>query len=78
MASRSFNKNLLQRKAKQILKEEVKAYNYERIHYVTGEIPAYRYEKARRYNSLWMDFEIPKPFVSNKDIFTIKHTRRAD
>ena len=64
--------------AKEVLKEEVRTYNYKRIHYVTGEIPAYRYEKARRENSLWLKYEIPKPFVSNKDIFTIKHIRRAD
>lgn len=62
----------------ELLKEEIKAYNFKRVHSTTGEIPYYRFKRALKENSLWRSFEIPKPYESVKDIFTVKLERRAD
>lgn len=63
----------------QILNEEVKFYNYKRLHSTTGEVPWHRFKKAlKEGNSLWRSFTIPKPFVSKKDIFSLRLNRRAD
>jgi hypothetical protein len=63
----------------QILNEEVKQYNFKRIHSTTGEVPFYRFQKAKKEgNNLFRQFIIPKPFVSKKDIFSLRFNRRAD
>jgi len=65
--------------AQQILSEEVRLYNYKRIHSTTGEVPYYRFQRAlKEGNSLWRTFSIPKPFVSKNDIFALRLDRRAD
>jgi len=63
----------------QILNEEVKFYNYKRLHTTTREIPWYRFQKSlKEGNSLWRKFEVPKPYISVKDIFSLRLQRRAD
>jgi len=62
----------------EILNEEIKAYNFKRVHSTTQEVPYYRYKKAREQNSLWRSFEVPSPFKSTKDIFCTRITRKAD
>jgi hypothetical protein len=61
-----------------ILDEEVKAYNYRRVHSTTQEIPYLRYNKARTKNSLCREFKVPEPYKSIRDIFCTRMTRRAD
>jgi transposase len=63
----------------QILNELVGRYNYKNIHSTTKEVPYYRFKKAlKNNNSLWRAFTIPKPFVSKKDIFSLRLQRTAD
>jgi hypothetical protein len=63
----------------QVLNEEVKLYNYKRIHSVTGEVPYFRFQRAKKSgNDLFRNFYIPKPFISKKDIFALRFNRRAD
>jgi hypothetical protein len=62
-----------------MLNEEVKEYNYKRVHSTTGEVPYYRFKNALNQGySLWRKFEIPKPLLSHKDIFCLRLQRRAD
>ena len=63
----------------QILNEEVKQYNFKRIHSTTGEVPYYRFQKAKKEGTnLFRQFVIPKPFVSKKDIFSLRFQRRSN
>jgi hypothetical protein len=63
----------------ELLNQEVKLYNYKRIHSSTGEVPSYRFQNAKKENkNLFRTFYIPKPFVSKKDIFCLRFNRRAD
>jgi transposase len=65
--------------ARLVLREEVHRYNYLQVHSTTHEIPALRFEKARKENrSLFRPFMLPAPFTSAKDIFCIRHKRVAD
>jgi hypothetical protein len=65
--------------ARAILLEEVNRYNYHQVHSTTHEIPAVRFENARKENrSLFRPFVLPKPFTSSKDIFCIHQKRIAD
>lgn len=65
--------------ARSVLREEVHRYNYLQIHSTTHEIPAIRFEKARKENrSLFRPFNLPSPFTSVKDVFCIKYKRVAD
>jgi hypothetical protein len=65
--------------ARSVLREEVHRYNYLQIHSTTHEIPAIRFEKARKENrSLFRPFNLPSPFTSVKDVFCIRHKRVAD
>jgi len=61
-----------------ILNEEIKAYNFKRVHSTTREVPYYRYKKAKEEKSLWRSFEVPSPFKSTKDIFCTRLNRKAD
>jgi hypothetical protein len=62
-----------------VLREEVHRYNYQQVHSTTQEIPAIRFEKARKENrSLFRPFSLPKPFISSKDVFCLRHHRVAD
>ena len=65
--------------ARLVLREEVHRYNYLQVHSTTQEIPAVRFEKAKLENkSLFRPFALPKPYVSIKDIFCLRHKRIAD
>lgn len=65
--------------ARQILREETHRYNYQQVHSTTKEIPAIRFEKAKKENkSLFRPFTLPKPYLSTKDVFCIRHQRTAD
>ena len=59
-----------------VLKEEVERYNNHQVHSTTGEIPRFRFEKARQTgNSLFRPFALPKPYESFKDVFCLSGTR---
>ena len=59
-----------------VLKEEVERYNNHQVHSTTGEIPRFRFEKARQTgNSLFRPFALPKPYESFKDVFCLSSTR---
>ena len=59
-----------------VLKEEVERYNNHQVHSTTGEIPRFRFEKARQTgNSLFRPFALPKPYQSFKDVFCLSGTR---
>ena len=65
--------------ARSVLREEVHRYNYLQVHSTTREIPALRFEKARKEKrSLFRPFTLPAPFTSAKDVFCIRHKRVAD
>jgi hypothetical protein len=61
---------------RQVLREEIHRYNHLQVHSTTGEIPDYRFEKARKSGqTLFRPFFVPKPFKSPKDVFCLKETR---
>jgi hypothetical protein len=61
---------------KDILRHEVGRYNTKQVHSTTKEIPLIRFQRAEREgNTVFHKFELPKPFVSTKDIFCLKETR---
>lgn len=61
------------------MREEVHRYNYHQVHSTTGEIPAIRFEKAKKAgNSLFRLFTLPKPYLSVKDVFCLRTTRIVD
>jgi len=65
--------------ARSVLREEVHRYNYQQVHSTTLEIPAVRFEKAKREDrSLFRPFALPRPYSSSKDVFCIRHKRIAD
>jgi hypothetical protein len=66
------------KEGQEILDEEVKEYNYKRVHSSTQEVPYYRYKEALEKNNLWRSFEIPKPYLSIKDIFCTRTRRVSD
>ena len=49
------------------------------MHSTTGEIPAIRFEQAKKAgNSLFRPFALPKPYQSVKDVFCLRTTRILD
>jgi len=63
----------------QILNEVINFYNYKNVHSSTGEVPYYRFQRAKQEgNNLWRSFIIPKPFLANEDIFALRLKRHAD
>lgn len=65
--------------ARVILQREVKRYNEHQVHSTTKEIPAVRFEKAKREgNSLFRPFATPKPYISIKDIFCLREKRMVN
>lgn len=63
---------------RKVLKDEVKQYNYKRIHSTTGEIPMIRFQRAiKEQKSLFRDFAIKSPFQSVKDIFCLRVERQV-
>jgi hypothetical protein len=65
--------------ARLVLRDEVHRYNFLQVHSTTLEIPAVRFEKAKRnHKSLFRPFALPSPYASIKDVFCIRHKRVAD
>lgn len=65
--------------AKEVLSQEVNRYNTKQVHSTTGEIPAIRFEKARKTgNSLFRPFSIPYPYKSTKDMFCLREKRMVN
>ena len=64
---------------RRVLGEEIHRYNFLQVHSTTKEIPAIRFEKAKKDNkSVFCPFVLPKDIESPKDIFCIRHNRVAD
>lgn len=64
---------------KEILKQEIKDYNSQRVHSTTGEIPDVRFYRAlKEKKSLLKEFKIVPPFRSAKDIFSLRAVRAVD
>lgn len=67
------------KEARRILNEEIKEYNYKRVHSTTQEVPYIRFKRAlRESRTLFREFKIPKPYLSMKDIFCYRMKRKAD
>jgi len=67
------------KRGREILKEEVKAYNGKRVHSVTGEIPDIRFNKAvKEGKTLFRPFTLPDPYLSTKDIFALRQQRMTN
>lgn len=65
--------------ARRILADEVRQYNYKRVHSTTGEIPFVRFQRAlKERQSLFREFKLPPPFQSPKDLFCLRLQRRTD
>lgn len=65
--------------ARVVLKQEVNAYNWKRIHSTTGEVPLIRFRNSiREKKTLFRDFRVTPPFQCTKDIFCLRATRRVD
>ena len=61
---------------RQVLQQEIHRYNHLQVHSTTGEIPDYRFYKARKTGrNLFRPFLLPKPYRSTKDVFCLKETR---
>src|SRR3989339_23432 len=66
-------------RGRQILQAEVRAYNWQRVHSTTGEIPMIRFNRANKEKrTMFRPFVIPEPFVSAKDIFCLRTLRTTD
>ena len=62
-----------------LLREEVRQYNYRRVHSTTGEVPYFRFQKAQKEKiSLFRQFAVKPPFQSAKDVFCLRMNRVAD
>jgi len=65
--------------AQKVLKKETDRYNYKQIHSTTGEVPYYRYKrKMENGESLFREFQIPKPYLSTKDVFALRDERTVN
>jgi hypothetical protein len=65
--------------AREVLQSEKHRYNNRQVHTTTGEIPMMRFRRAlREKRTLFRDFEVPPPFRSTKDIFSLKAERVVD
>jgi len=65
--------------ARAVLREELDRYNNHQIHSTTGEVPSIRFDKARKEGrSLFRPFALPRPYISTKDVFCLRETRRVN
>ena len=65
--------------SQKVLEEEVERYNYHQVHSTTGEVPAIRFQRAKREKrSLFREFAVPSPYKSVKDIFCLRMKRTVD
>lgn len=62
-----------------IFLSEVERYNLRQVHSTTKEIPLLRFERAiKEGKTMLRPFQVPKPFLSTKDIFCFRTTRTVD
>jgi len=65
--------------ANRILNWEWDRYNYHQLHTTTREIPSKRFNSAKEAKkSLFRTWDIPRPFLSYKDIFAVRIIRYID
>ena len=65
--------------AREVLQFEKHRYNNHQVHSTTGEIPILRFRRAlKEKRTLFREFEVPPPFRSTKDIFSLKAERVVD
>jgi hypothetical protein len=65
--------------ARKILGLEKHRYNNLQVHSTTGEIPVMRFRRAlKEKRTLFRPFEVPPPFRSTKDVFSLKAERVVD
>jgi len=65
--------------ARKILGLEKYRYNNLQVHSTTGEIPVMRFRRAlKKKRTLFRPFEVPPPFRSTKDVFSLKAERVVD
>ncbi len=64
---------------REVLRAELDRYNNRQVHSTTGEIPAIRFQRARKDNrTLFRPFMIPPPLRSTKDLFCLRLERTVD
>ena len=62
-----------------VLNAELDRYNHKQVHSTTQEIPYIRFQNAKdQNNSLFLEFKIPAPFLTLKDIFALRTSRVVD
>jgi len=62
-----------------VLKAEAERYNFRQVHSATGEVPYYRLKRlADESKSLFREFVLPAPYLSSKDIFSLRDSRTAN
>ena len=67
------------RQARTVLGQEVRRYNYRRVHSTTQEVPFYRFQRALKEKiSLFREFAVKQPYKSAKDIFSLRTERIVD
>ena len=65
--------------AQSILNDLIQKYNYQWVHFTTGETPYIRFQRAlREKSSLFREFTIRPPFKSTKDIFCLRVDRMVN
>lgn len=65
--------------ARQVLRYELNRYNTKQVHSSTGEIPDVRFYNALKVKkSLFREFMLPPPFISTKDIFSLRAERTVN
>jgi len=63
----------------EVLKEEAERYNFRQRHSVTGEVPYYRLRRLKdEGKSLFREFVLPSPYLSSKDIFSLRDERTVN
>lgn len=65
--------------AQQVLRQEIHRYNFQQVHSTTQEIPYFRFQRAlKEKQSLFREFKIRPPYISAKDIFSLRMDRIVD
>lgn len=63
----------------EVLKAEAERYNFRQRHSVTGEVPYYRLKRlSNEGKSLFREFVLPVPYLSSKDIFSLRDERTVN
>jgi len=67
------------KQGREILRYEMDRYNNRQVHSTTEEIPALRFQRAKKEGrSLFREFVVPPPFQSTKDIFCLRAERTVN